>query len=202
MSMADPVENSVHMPADAAVAAAGHEVAAGTSEASHGGGEGGGLPQFQFEYWGGQIVWLLLIFAVLYVLISKVFTPRMRKVLDERSNTIADAINTARSVQGEADAQAKAAEAEVAEARSSAQRIAAEAKAKVKAETAERQAAEEAKLAVKLAEAETRIRSSRDKAMASVQEIATDTAGFLVEKLSGKQPAAAEIKSALANVKA
>ena len=52
----------------------------------------GGLPQFRFEYWGGQIVWLLIIFAVLYVLLAKVFVPRLRGVQDTRAQTIADAV--------------------------------------------------------------------------------------------------------------
>jgi hypothetical protein len=47
---------------------------AGTAPAEHGGG--GGLPQFDFQYWGGQIVWLLLIFSVLYFLMARVFIPR------------------------------------------------------------------------------------------------------------------------------
>ena len=201
--MADPVENSLQLPsAEAAEAITGHEVPGGHTEVAHGGGEGGGLPQFRFEYWGGQILWLLIMFAVIYVLVGKIFAPRMRKALDERTGTISDAVSSARNVQAQADAQAAAATAELAEARARAQRIAADAKAKVKAEAAERQAAEEAKLNAMLGESETRIRASRDQAMQSVEAIAADTAGFLVERLSGQQPAPAELQAALAGAKA
>ena len=57
---------------EAVAADHGAHAPAGTTEvAAHGGGEsGGGLPQFEFEHWGGQIVWLFLIFAVLYILLS------------------------------------------------------------------------------------------------------------------------------------
>ena len=85
----------------------------GHAEAAH----EGGLPQFRFEYWGGQIVWLLLIFAILYVLLGRVFTPRLRRVIDERARTISEAVEQARLVQTEALEQARVAEAEVAEAR-------------------------------------------------------------------------------------
>lgn len=200
--MADPVEQTPSLPADLSAAApSSHEGATASTEAAHGEG-GGGLPQFRFEYWGGQIFWLLIIFVVLFAYVSKVVTPRMRRALDERANTIADAVKSARSVQNEAEAQAKAAEAELAEARSRAQRIASEAKAKVKAQTAERQAAEEATLSAKLAESETRIRAARDQAMTSVQDIASETAAFLVEKLSGKAASAADLKGAAAQLKA
>jgi len=70
---------------------------AGTAPAEHGGG--GGLPQFELQYWGGQIVWLLLIFGVLYVLMSRVFIPRLRQVQDTRAETISSAVAEARRVQ-------------------------------------------------------------------------------------------------------
>lgn len=46
--------------------------------------ESGGLPQLQFEHWGGQIVWLLIIFAVLYAVLSKALLPRVSGAIDER----------------------------------------------------------------------------------------------------------------------
>ncbi|MFN3520605.1 MAG: hypothetical protein ACK4YQ_00025 [Phenylobacterium sp.] len=178
--------------------AAGHGEAGTTAEvAAHGGGEGG-LPQFQFQYWGGQIVWLLLIFAVLYTLIAKVFTPRLRNILDTRAKTIADAVEQARTVQAEAEAQAKAAQAEVDEARAQARQLAAEAKAKAAAELAKSQAAEDERLKGQMAEAEARIRELRDAAMANVEAIAADTAQAIVEKLTGEKANAADISAALA----
>ena len=65
----------------------------------------GGLPQFRFEYWGGQILWLVVLFAILYALLAKVFVPRLRQIQDTRAKTIADAVEQARRVQAEADAQ-------------------------------------------------------------------------------------------------
>jgi len=174
----------------------GHDMTAGT-EVAHGGGEGG-LPQLQFEHWGGQILWLLILFAIFYFLVSRVFTPRLRNVIDLRAQTITDAITAARNVQNEADAQAKTATREVAEARANAQKIASDARSRAKAEAAEREAKVEAQLAERLAKAEAEIRAARDTAMASVSGIAADTAKALVAKLVGTAPADAETRSAVA----
>ena len=184
--------------AKAAEAVHGHDAAAGTSEVAAHGGEGGGLPQFQFEYWGGQIVWLLIIFALLYVLLGRVFVPRLRRVIDERERTISEAIEQARRVQTEAEEQRRVAEAEVSEVRGRSQRLAAEARAKAAADAAERQASEDAKVAEKVAEAEARIRTARDKAMTNVGTIAADTAAAVVEKLTGQPAGKGEIEAALA----
>lgn len=167
---------------------------AGTAPAEHGGG--GGLPQFELQYWGGQIVWLLLIFGVLYVLMSRVFIPRLRHVQDTRAETISSAVAEARRVQDEADAQAAAARAEIEQARARARTVAAEAKAKANAEFAARQAEADARIADQLAAAETRIRDLRDTAMASVGDIAVETAGAMVERLTGTAASAADLRAA------
>ncbi|MBU2269970.1 MAG: hypothetical protein KKE52_01555, partial [Alphaproteobacteria bacterium] len=96
-----------------------HGVDAHATTAAEGHGGGGGLPQFETQYWFGQIVWLLILFAILYLLISKVFAPRLRRVMDERTATISGAVASARQVQAEAAGQAEAAKAEVAAARAS-----------------------------------------------------------------------------------
>ena len=106
-----------HVPENTAHAAAEHEA--------------GGLPQFEAQHWFGQIVYLLILFFVLYLLVAKIFAPRMRKVMDERADTIANAVAAARQVQAEAAAQAAAAQAEVAKARADARATAAAAKARV-----------------------------------------------------------------------
>ncbi len=56
------------------------------------GAEQAGLPQFRFEYWAGQIVWLGLLFALLYALIARVFVPRLRAVRDARDAAITGAV--------------------------------------------------------------------------------------------------------------
>ena len=184
--------------AEAAEAVHGHDVPAGTSEVAAHGGEGGGLPQFRMEYWGGQIVWLLIIFAILYVLLAKVFTPRLRKIQDTRAQTIADAVEQARTVQAEADAQAKAAQAELEDARARARRLAADAKAKAQAEMSASQATEDQRLNAELEQAEARIRALRDQAMGNVRGIAAETAEAMVAKLTGQAPTRADIDAALA----
>lgn len=166
-----------------------------TTEAEHG---SGGLPQFQFQHWGGQIVWLLFLFVVLYLLIARVFAPRMRRVFDERASTIATALETARQVQAEALDQSRTAEAELAEARGRSQRLAADARAKAAAEAAERGAVEDAKIAERVAAAEAEILKTREAAMANVSVIAQDITAVIVAKLTGKAPSAADVTAALA----
>ncbi|GAA0389047.1 ATP synthase F0 subunit B' [Brevundimonas terrae] len=157
----------------------------------------GGLPQFEMQHWAGQIGYLLILFAITYVLIAKVFAPRMRRVIDERAETIDGAIATARSVQAEAEAQAEAARAEVDKARADARATAAAAKARVTEEFNARLAADEAVVGARIAEAEAKIAATRDAAMGNVTTIATDATSAMVERLTGKAPTAAELSATI-----
>jgi F-type H+-transporting ATPase subunit b len=167
-----------------------------STEAAHGEG-GGGLPQFEFQHWFGQIVYLLFLFAILYWLMAKVFVPRLRGVIDQRAATIADAVQTARQVQAEAAGQAEAAKAEVEAARASSRAMATAAKARVTDAANARAAEEEAVVNARIAEAEAAIGKTRDAAMTNVSTIASDTAAAIVERLTGKAPSAAEAAAAV-----
>ena len=46
--------------------------------------ESGGMPQLNPEFWAAQIFWLVLIFAALYIAISKIFLPRIINVIENR----------------------------------------------------------------------------------------------------------------------
>lgn len=167
-----------------------------STEASHG-AKGGGLPQFEFQHWFGQIVWLVVLFIALYLLISKIFAPRLRGVIDQRASTIATAVETARKVQTEAAGQAEVAKAELAQARADSRATAAAAKTRVTEEANRRGAAEEAEVNARIAKAETAIGKTRDAAMTNVTAIATDTAAAMVKRLTGTTASAAEVAAAV-----
>ena len=66
----------------------------------------GGLPQFDLAQWPGQIVWMLIIFAVMLFLFARVFVPRVGGTIAAREDQIAGDIGDARRLKDEADAQA------------------------------------------------------------------------------------------------
>ena len=159
--------------------------------------EAGGLPQFEFQHWAGQMVYLLFLFAILYLLIAKVFAPRLRRVMDERATTISTAIATAKSVQAEATEQAAAAKAEVTKARADSRAMATAAKTRVTEEANARRALEEAEVAARIATAEAAIGQTRDAAMTNVATIAAETTQAIVERLTGGKVTSAEAAAAV-----
>lgn len=179
----------------AAPAAPGHEAAPGAAGAAAPEHKGG-LPQFDFSWWPGQIVWFLIMFFFVLAFVRFFAAPRVGGAIEERETKITGDIADARRLKDEAGAQAQAAAAETAQARAAAQRLGAEARAKAQAGIAAKLAEEEAKLAATGAEAEARIGKARDAAMANVASIGADTANLIVSKLTGRAATAAELASA------
>src|SRR5215469_11697166 len=105
-----------------------------------------GLPQFQFQWWAGEIFWLVIIFGALLLVVSRVVVPRVGGTIAARDDKIGGDIGEARRLRDEAEAQSKAAADELAQARARAQKLAADAKAAAGAESARRQAEEDARL--------------------------------------------------------
>ena len=159
-------------------------------------GGAGGLPQFDLAAWPGQMAWFLIFFAIVFVLMVRVFVPRIGGAIEARDAKMSADVAEAWRMKDEAEAQAKEAAAETAQARASAQRLAADARAKAQAEAAARLAAEEAKLAEASASAEARIAAARETAMGNVATIAKDAASAIVQKLTGKAATATELASA------
>jgi len=159
----------------------------------------GGLPQFDFSWWAGEIFWMLVVFGVLFALFARVFVPRLGGTIAAREDKIGGDIGEARRLRDEAEAQSQAAAGELAQARGRAQRLAADAKTAAAAESHARQSAEEARLGQVLAEAEARIASARAEAMTHVRQIAAEAAEAIVERLTGEKAGVAEIERALAS---
>lgn len=146
------------------------------------------MPQFDPSFFAPQIIWLAIVFAVFYLLMSRVALPRIAEVLEARSTQISHDLERARSLKAETDQVVAAYEAALAKARSDASAILAEAGQEISQKAAERQAEFSRKLAQKLEAEETKIASWRDELKANIREIAVDVASEVAQKLTDAPP--------------
>lgn len=170
---------------------------AGAHTEADGGHHGGAFPPFDPTYFASQLVSLAIAFVALYLIVSRIALPRVGGAIDARQNKIEGDLAEAQKLKDESDAALKAYESELANARSRAQAIGNETREKLNAASeAERKALEE-KLAVKLADAEKQIATTRTNAMSNVRGIAADAAGAIVQRLAGVTPDANVVGNAV-----
>ncbi|MGE0054205.1 MAG: F0F1 ATP synthase subunit B [Hyphomicrobium sp.] len=176
-------------------AAAAEAATEAATEAAHSGG--GGLPQLDAHTFAPQIFWLVLTFAVLYFVLSKVALPRIGEVLEERADRITRDLEAAQRLKDDTDKALADYEKALADARAKASTIAKDTRDQLAAETETKKASVEKTLAGKLQDAEQRIAATKTKALSAVNDIAADAAGAVVSKLIGQNVSADDIKKAL-----
>lgn len=160
------------------------------------------MPQLDFSnpLTLAQVVWMAIIFGLLYYLLARYALPQVAGVVENRANRIAADLNSARA----AKAQSDAAVAEITEA---GRRAAAEAQAAInqavahaKAEAAEGSRAADERLNAQLAVAEGRIGAARAAAMGALRQVATETAGMVVSRLTGRDADTVAVEAAVGSV--
>lgn len=157
------------------------------------------MPQLIFADYPPQIFWLVVTFAILYVLMAYVALPRVESVLEERRKRIADDLEAAERSKKDSEAVIAQYEAALAQARSRAQAISADSRTRVNAESAAQRSATETRLAGDVRAAEARIAAARDEALTKIDGMATDAAAGIVERLLGQAPAPGAVATAVAN---
>jgi F-type H+-transporting ATPase subunit b len=158
---------------------------------------GRGFPPFDAQTFASQLFWLVLTFAALYFLMSRVALPRIGAILEDRRRRIDDDLAQAQRLKGESDAAIAAHEKALVEARTRAQGLAAETRERAAAAAAARRKEVDAGLNARIAEAEKTIAGTRSAAMANVRGIAAEAAAAIVERLTGMLPAKSEIADAV-----
>ncbi len=157
------------------------------------------MPQLQFSnpLLLSQVVWGAIIFALFYLGVSRIGLPRVDAILANRAQVIGNDLEQARLSKQRADqAVAELNEARrLAYAESQAAVNAAATKAK---DTAAAQAAEaNAMLDRQLAESEAQIGAARDRAMASLRDVAAGTAEAIISRLTNSAPDAGFVQDAV-----
>jgi len=183
--------------AEAHDAAAAGEVHTETGVAHEGEHGSGVFPPFDSSHFASQLLWLAITFGLFYLLMSKVIIPRIGGILETRHDRIAQDLDEASRLKGEADAAISAYEQELTNAKAKGHSIADTAREAAKNKANADRAAVEADLATKIAAAEARIADIKTKALSDVGAIAEETAAEVVKQLIGGTATKAEIAAAV-----
>jgi F-type H+-transporting ATPase subunit b len=146
------------------------------------------------------LFWFALSFITLYLLMSRIALPRVGTILDRRRQAVEGDLAAAQRLKDESDAAIVAYDKALAEARGRAQTLANETREKAAAAAEARRKEVDAKLKVRIAEAEKTIAAQRAAALANVRSVASETAPAIVERLTGIVPASQDVADAIADV--
>ena len=194
---AAPAEGGAHPIGEAHPEGEAHPGLEGHTEAGAEGHGSPAFPPFDPSHFPSQILWLAITFGLFYLFLKKVVLPRIGGILEVRSDRIAQDLEQAARMKGEADAAVAAYEQELAEAKANANAIGQKARDGARADADAERKRVEAELEQKLVAAEANIASIKAKAMGEVGGIAEDTATEIVRELVGGNVDRAGISAAV-----
>ena len=156
------------------------------------------MPQLDVATFLPQLFWLVVTFAILYLLMWRVVLPRIADLLQERQERMDDDLQKAEALKNEAAKVLAAYEKALAEGRDKAQAVIREAIDRAGASAADHQAELAGELAADGEAAEARINAARDEALANVRVAAVEVAQAATARLVGGEVAESDAESAVA----
>jgi F-type H+-transporting ATPase subunit b len=156
------------------------------------------FPPFDSTTFSPQLVWFALTFIAIYWMATKIILPRMARILSDRRARIDKDLDDAARAKTKAEEALAAYEKALADARGRGQAIAQQTRDTVAAESDGKRKALEADLGKRLTAAEKQIAEMKAKALANVDAIASEAAGSIIARLTGKAPAPDALAKAVA----
>ncbi len=149
--------------------------------------ESGGMPQLNPEFWVSQIFWLILIFGILYVILSRLILPKISKNLESRKSQILENIEAAEKQRKDSETKLKEYEEIINESKLEAKNIFNQSREKALKDINSKKEVLDKQIDGEIIEAEKEIKSLQDAAPDKINKIAIETSSELIQKLIGTE---------------
>jgi F-type H+-transporting ATPase subunit b len=146
------------------------------------------MPQFDFSTVPSQVFWLVIAFALMYVLVGRLAFPKIERVVEARAEKIGRDLAEADELRKQADQALQSYRAALKSAHDQSVAATNQATQAAQEEAAKRLKEEDARIAARIDQAVAEIDRKRAEAVTHLKEIATDVTADLVEKLVGQRP--------------
>ena len=156
-----------------------------------------GMPQLDPKYWASQAFWLVLIFALLYLAISKFFIPKIKGGLDDRENKIKNDIDEANKLKELSEKRQKEYSLVIENAKKEVQKILNENKNKLSIEIQNKKKIIEKEIEEEIQKAQIEIKNLKKSSINNIGKISEEIAQKIIEEISGDKLNESSIKAAI-----
>ena len=159
-----------------------------------------GMPQLDPTYWASQGFWLILIFTILYISISKFYLPKIKDNLDNRENKIKEDLENANKFKEQSEAKLKEYEFILENAKKEVSKIHFESKNILDKEIQSKKDMIEKDIEKELVKAQKDITELKKNSISSIQKISENIAANIIENISGDKLNESSIKAAVEDI--
>ncbi len=159
-----------------------------------------GMPQLDPKYWASQAFWLILIFTLLYLSISKFFVPKIRNSIDVRNSKIKDDLDEAKHLKDMSEKKLKEYESLIVNAKREVQKIYTDSKKKLNNDIQNKKKLVEKEIDDAVEKAQSEINNLKKNSIDDILKISEKMTATVIEEISGDKLNESSIKATISEV--
>ena len=142
-----------------------------------------GMPQLNPEFWSAQIFWLILIFSTLYLIIWKIFLPKITYSIENRKSRIVNNLDEAQKLKESAEKKLKEYNKIIENSKNEAKKIIDEERKKLDQDIVVKKKNFSSQIEKELASVEKEIKELKKNSLSNISKIASETSAELIKNI-------------------
>ena len=156
-----------------------------------------GMPQLDPKYWASQAFWLTIIFILLYLSLSQLFIPKIKKNIDDRENKIKEDLEEAEKLKEMAEKKQEEYDKLIEGTKKEVYKIILESKSKLGNDIALKKKSFEEEIDSEILKVQNEIQNLKKESLNNISLIAEEIASGIIEQISGDSLNQSSIKAAV-----
>ena len=150
-------------------------------------GAEGGMPQLNPEFWASQVFWLILIFSSLYVIIWKLFLPKITNSIENRKLKIVNDLNETQKLKDNAEKKLQEYNKIIENSKKDAKKIIEDGKKKLNREIESKKQKFNEEIEKDLTNVEKEIKNLKKSSILVINKIAEDISSEIIKQVVGTE---------------
>ena len=159
-----------------------------------------GMPQLDPKYWMSQAFWLILVFIILYISLSKFYLPKIKSNLDNRENKIKEDLENANKFKEQSEVKLKDYELILDKAKKEVNKIHFDSKTALDKNIQSKKEILEKEIEKEILRAQKEILELKKNSISSIQNISENITANVIENISGDKLNQSSVKSAVEEI--
>ena len=159
-----------------------------------------GMPQLDPKYWASQAFWLILVFVILYISLSKFYLPKIKSNLDNRENKIKEDLENANKFKEQSEAKLKEYGLILDKAKKEVNKIHFDSKTALDKDIQSKKEVIEKEIEKEILKAQKEISELKKNSISSIQKISENITANIIENISGDKLNESSVKSAVEEI--
>ena len=159
-----------------------------------------GMPQLDPKYWASQAFWLILVFVILYISLSKFYLPKIKSNLDNRENKIKEDLENANKFKEQSEAKLKEYSLILDKAKKEVNKIHFDSKTALDKDIQSKKEVIEKEIEKEILKAQKEISEFKKNSISSIQNISENITANIIENISGDRLNESSVKSAVEEI--